>query len=98
MNRKKERKSQSGFCIFPSYKFCGPNCSGPGKPFNEVDDCCKKHDECLQKHPQCYCDQKFRECLRPKVNLTSDKGRVSSHVWIYVNPNYFYMLEERLRE
>ncbi|WP_371514479.1 hypothetical protein [Solibacillus sp. R5-41] len=30
------------FC-YPSYKYCGPGCSGSGRPIYAVDSCCKLH-------------------------------------------------------
>ncbi|WP_348029845.1 phospholipase [Aciduricibacillus chroicocephali] len=67
----------SGSCIFPGYKWCGPNCSGPGAPINDVDNCCMKHDLCLLegKHSRYECDLMFMECLEPKVNYHTLKGR-----------------------
>ncbi|MGX6444949.1 phospholipase [Neobacillus sp. K501] len=64
------------FCIFPGYRWCGPGCSGPGAPVNDVDACCYKHDRCLKRGiPSCYCDEQFLECLRPKINARTQKGR-----------------------
>ena len=85
LNKTKRGKSQAGFCLFPKYKWCGPGCSGPGIPINDVDTCCKGHDKCLKRHSQCYCDKKFRECLRPRVSLTSEKGRVAALMYIYMS-------------
>ncbi|WP_409305813.1 phospholipase [Peribacillus sp. SCS-155] len=63
-------------CIFPGYKWCGPGCSGPGAPVNDVDDCCRKHDLCLSKGTsRCRCDREFLACLRPKINRNTQKGR-----------------------
>ena len=78
------KNNRSPFCIFPGYRWCGPGCSGPGKPINDVDACCKAHDRCLKSHSQCYCDRKFLECLRQKTDLTTKKGRVATLMYIYM--------------
>lgn len=71
-----KRQSPFSLCIFPGYKWCGPGCSGPGKPVNDVDECCYYHDQCLsQGYSPCYCDKKFMECLRPKINPNTQKGK-----------------------
>jgi|SRR6476620_579136 len=85
LNKMNRGKSQAGFCLFPKYKYCGPGCSGPGIPYNDVDACCQGHDECLKFNSQCYCDQQFRKCLRPKVNLKSEKGRVAALMYNYMS-------------
>lgn len=65
-----------GFCLFPGYRWCGPGCSGPGAPINDVDACCKRHDRCLRMgRSRCECDQEFLRCLRPKIDLNTEKGR-----------------------
>lgn len=70
------QKRRRGFCLFPGYNWCGPGCSGPGAPINDVDACCKKHDLCLKAgRPVCECDQGFIDCLRPKVDFHTEKGR-----------------------
>ena len=78
------KNNRSPFCIFPNYRYCGPGCSGPGKPYNDVDGCCQAHDICLEKHSQCYCDLKFLDCLRRKTDLTTKKGRVATLMYIYM--------------
>lgn len=73
------------FCIFPGYKWCGPGCSGPGAPINDVDACCKAHDKCYQRFgPSCRCDRAFLDCLRPKVNSYSQKGRQAALMYNYM--------------
>ncbi|MBE6184432.1 Parvovirus coat protein VP1-like protein [Heyndrickxia ginsengihumi] len=71
-----ERKKRGlGFCV-RGYRWCGPGCSGPGAPTNDVDACCKLHDQCYRRYGQCaYCDELFMKCLRPKINRYSKKGR-----------------------
>ncbi|GLC87190.1 Parvovirus coat protein VP1-like protein [Lysinibacillus piscis] len=59
------RQRKRGFCV-PGYNYCGPGCSGPGKPTNAVDACCKQHDECYARYGRtAYCDQLFQNCLQP---------------------------------
>ncbi|WP_074433063.1 phospholipase [Neobacillus dielmonensis] len=73
MNR---RRSPFSLCVFPGYKWCGPGCSGPGRPINDVDACCYQHDRCLsQGYSPCECDKKFMNCLRSKINPNTQKGR-----------------------
>ncbi|WP_209122728.1 phospholipase [Alkalihalobacillus sp. BA299] len=79
------RKRGFGLCIFPGYKWCGPGCSGPGAPINDVDECCQRHDQCLSAgRSRCECDRKFLHCLRPKVNNYSDKGRKAAIMYEYM--------------
>ncbi|MCA1055997.1 phospholipase [Rossellomorea aquimaris] len=64
------------FCIFPEYKWCGPGCSGPGEPINEVDAACMKHDLCYERYgPSCHCDHQFLSEIKPHVNLANKEGR-----------------------
>ncbi|RFU63595.1 phospholipase [Bacillus sp. V59.32b] len=73
--RKREERRQ-GRCIFPGYKWCGPACSGPGAPVNDVDNCCRRHDLCLERGiSPCKCDTEFLDCLRPKINRHTQKGK-----------------------
>ncbi|WP_321175662.1 phospholipase [Neobacillus sedimentimangrovi] len=70
------RKSPFRFCVFPGYNWCGPGCSGPGAPINDVDACCMKHDQCLRSGiDRCQCDYEFMNCLYHKRNPYTDKGR-----------------------
>ncbi|MDX8366780.1 phospholipase [Cytobacillus sp. IB215665] len=63
-------------CLFPGYRWCGPGCSGPGAPINDVDAACKAHDECYRIYGRTYeCDLMFVRQLRPKVNPYTEKGR-----------------------
>ena len=72
----KRGRNPYAFCIFPGYKWCGPGCSGPGMPVNDVDACCYQHDLCLRQGiPSCHCDQQFLNCLQPKINPYTQKGR-----------------------
>ncbi|MEN2767647.1 phospholipase [Ornithinibacillus xuwenensis] len=63
-------------CIFPGYNWCGPGCSGPGAPVNDVDALCKAHDECYRRSGnRRACDEAFIRQLRPKINRQTQKGR-----------------------
>ncbi len=70
------RKRNHLGCVFPGYRWCGPGCSGPGPPINDVDACCMRHDRCLRRgiHP-CICDEQFMHCLRPKMIRRTRDGR-----------------------
>ncbi|WP_175986856.1 phospholipase [Bacillus sp. Marseille-Q1617] len=69
-------KNSPMFCIFPEYKWCGPGCSGPGKPINEVDAACMEHDLCYERYgPACHCDREFLSQLKPHANFNTKKGR-----------------------
>ncbi|MDV2580736.1 phospholipase [Alkalibacillus haloalkaliphilus] len=64
------------FCL-PGYRYCGPGCSGPGKPVNKVDRACRQHDKCyyagLNRRS---CDQKF---IRELDRLSSRCTREARH-------------------
>ena len=60
----------------PGYNWCGPGCSGPGKPVNRVDAACRAHDKCYDKYgPICKCDREFMERLRPLMDQRNREGR-----------------------
>lgn len=70
-----------GLCM-PGYNWCGPGCSGPGAPTNDVDACCKMHDDCYKRFGASPgCDQAFLNCLSRKRNPYTKKGR---------DANFFY--------
>ena len=91
------KNNRSPFCIFPNYRYCGPGCSGPGQPYNDVDGCCQAHDRCLEKHSQCYCDRKFLECLRPKAKLTTSKGRIATLMYIYMKVQTVFTCKDQFQ-
>ncbi|RHW33390.1 Parvovirus coat protein VP1-like protein [Lysinibacillus yapensis] len=72
------RHRRIGYCA-PGYRYCGPGCSGPGSPTNQVDACCKAHDECYfynkDKSYRRYCDNLFYQCLAPYTNHPNKIGR-----------------------
>jgi Phospholipase A2. len=50
--------------------WCGPLCSGPGDPIDNVDSCCQVHDNCYAENGyfDCDCDLALLDCLYPYVN------------------------------
>ena len=78
-------KRKEGFCVFSGYRWCGPGCSGPGSPINDVDAACKAHDECYHRFGNpCYCDQQFMQRLKPKINPATTKGRHAKLLYEYM--------------
>lgn len=79
------RRNPFGLCIFPGYRWCGPGCSGPGAPINDVDGCCRRHDHCLKSgaHP-CQCDFEFMDCLYHKRSRYSEKGRKAALMYDFM--------------
>lgn len=74
MKRRKRRKGR-GLC-YPGYNWCGPGCSGPSAPTNQVDSCCKKHDLCYDKYgPTRECDEMLLNCLSSQINPRTKMGR-----------------------
>lgn len=68
-------------CVYG--KWCGPGCSGPGAPVDDVDRCCQAHDRCYSDRGYfaCSCNQKLLACVAPKRNLHTPKGRAAWAVW-----------------
>lgn len=61
---------------YPGYRYCGPGCTGPGKPVNVVDECCRQHDLCYEMgYPKRYCDEYFQFCIYPYINSHTKMGR-----------------------
>jgi len=81
------RNQRSGlrFRIFPGYNWCGPGCSGPGSPINDVDAACKAHDKCYKRHGStCKCDCEFLERLRPLLDRRTKEGRHARLMYNYM--------------
>lgn len=96
MRRLKRRK------LFPCFygNWCGPGCSGPDAPIDDVDNCCKKHDKCYEKkgYFSKSCDKKLLECLRSKVDSRTAKGRAAGIIYSYYSLHRrddFYQKESR---
>ncbi|MFC7745961.1 phospholipase [Lentibacillus kimchii] len=69
-------RARPGRCVFPGYRFCGPNCSGPGPPVNMTDAACQAHDACLESGGSpCICDQLFIQHLQRLMNPYTKEGR-----------------------
>jgi len=79
------------FCVFPGYNYCGPGCSGPGAPINDVDAACRAHDECYRRYGNKYaCDQEFLQRLRPKINPYTQKGRHAKTIYNFMRIKSFF--------
>ncbi|KKE80321.1 phospholipase [Oceanobacillus caeni] len=79
------------FCVFPGYRWCGPGCSGPGAPINDVDAICKAHDECYRRNGNRHaCDQVFLRRLEPKINPYTQKGRQARTLYHLMKVKSFY--------
>ncbi|MBS4201022.1 phospholipase [Bacillus sp. FJAT-49732] len=84
MTRKRYRR-RLRICVLPGYRWCGPGCSGPGAPINEVDAACKAHDECYQRYgSSCDCDRAFLRRLRSIKNPHTRTGRHASLLYEYM--------------
>ena len=79
------------FCILPGYNWCGPGCSGPGAPINDVDAACKAHDDCYRRcgNP-CECDREFLNRLHPIINQNTQKGRHARLLYNYMKLQSFF--------
>lgn len=86
------RNRKGGFCVLPGYNWCGPGCSGPGAPINEIDAACKAHDECYRRgNNRCECDREFLSKLQPKINSYSQKGRHARILYNYMKVQTAFM-------
>lgn len=84
-NRRNRKRERRGICVFPGYNWCGPGCSGPGAPINDVDAACKAHDECYRSgRHRCECDREFLHRLYPKINSNTQKGRHARTLYHYM--------------
>ncbi|MCJ8009286.1 phospholipase [Lederbergia wuyishanensis] len=84
MSRRRYEK-RFRFCVFPGYNWCGPGCSGPGAPVNEVDAACKAHDDCYRVSSKyCECDYEFLRRLHPLINPNTRMGRQASLLYNYM--------------
>ena len=73
------------FCILPGYNWCGPGCSGPGEPINEIDAACRAHDICYRMgRSRCDCDYEFLDRLYPQINPHTQEGRHARLVYNYM--------------
>ncbi|MED1643609.1 phospholipase A2 family protein [Brevibacillus agri] len=82
MGRRRRRAGRIP-CLYGNW--CGPGCSEPGAPIDDIDRCCKKHDRCYQKRGyfSCSCDQELLRCLQNKIDMNTEKGRVAAMISAY---------------
>lgn len=63
----------------PGYRYCGPGCSGPGAPLNQLDAYCMQHDVCYrQPISRRICDEIFLQRLYPYTFRNDKLGRDAS--------------------
>jgi hypothetical protein len=82
----RKRNNRFNTCI-PGYNWCGPFCSGPAAPINEIDRCCKMHDKCykFRGYDSCSCNRDFRKCLRPHINHITREGRTAAMMYNFIS-------------
>ncbi|SHH44780.1 phospholipase [Virgibacillus chiguensis] len=79
------RQRKAAFCFPGGYRWCGPGCSGPGEPINDVDAICKEHDLCYRRTgDRCKCDQAFLKQMQLKIDPTTVKGRHARTMYHYM--------------
>ncbi|NBJ69465.1 MULTISPECIES: phospholipase [Clostridia] len=72
-------------CFPGGYRWCGPGCSGPGEPINDIDAICKAHDMCYRRsRDRCKCDKAFLERMRLKIDPRTAKGRHARTMYNYM--------------
>ncbi|MBM7570770.1 phospholipase A2 family protein [Aquibacillus albus] len=82
--RRRQIRRRPGLCL-PGYRWCGPGCSGPGEPVNEVDNCCKDHDDCYRKYGSSRkCDELLLDCLQNKLDNRSPSGRDARLIYNFI--------------
>ncbi|MFS0672571.1 Parvovirus coat protein VP1-like protein [Ornithinibacillus sp. 179-J 7C1 HS] len=60
----------------PGYRYCGPRCSGPGTPTNQLDYFCMQHDICYRNPvSRRVCDDVFLRQLQPYLHRRDKLGR-----------------------
>lgn len=58
------------------YRYCGPFCSGPGRPVNILDAICMEHDTCYRSSmSRSRCDAQFLQRMHPYVHHRGALGR-----------------------
>ncbi|MFD1205964.1 MULTISPECIES: phospholipase [Sporosarcina] len=84
-------RGRKGFCLFPGYNWCGPKCSGPGAPINDVDAACRAHDICYATgRNRCECDREFLRALHSKIDPFTEKGRNARLMYRYMKMQSFF--------
>ncbi|UFJ43253.1 phospholipase [Brevibacillus humidisoli] len=76
------------FCFHGNW--CGPGCSGPEAPIDDVDACCRAHDLCYRRHGyfSCRCNKQFLKCLRRKRDMWIKKGRKAAMMYSYIKRSW----------
>ncbi len=70
----------------PGYRYCGPYCSGPGRPVNQLDAFCREHDLCYRSSiSRRYCDEFFLHRLRPYLHERGRIGRDAALMYRAIN-------------
>ncbi|UYZ11576.1 phospholipase [Brevibacillus sp. WF146] len=79
----RKRRFGSIPCFYGNW--CGPGCSGPEPPIDEIDRCCMMHDKCYRKRGYfaCSCDKKLVKCLKKHLDRTTEKGRKAYLMYLY---------------
>ncbi|MFD2043775.1 Parvovirus coat protein VP1-like protein [Ornithinibacillus salinisoli] len=66
----------------PGYRYCGPGCSGPGAPVNQLDYYCMQHDACYRQHgSRRVCDDIFLRRLQPYIHRRDQLGRDAAFMY-----------------
>lgn len=60
---------------YPGYRYCGPGCSGPGTPVNQLDRICMEHDACYRRQSKRVCDDIFLRQTSRIANQPNRMGR-----------------------
>ncbi|WP_213025824.1 phospholipase A2 family protein [Brevibacillus reuszeri] len=83
MAKRRKNRARRLPCLYGNW--CGPGCSGPGAPIDDIDSCCKKHDICYEKRGyfSCSCDRELLNCLSKKIDYSTEKGRMAALISAY---------------
>src|SRR6266852_688604 len=75
-------------CLYGNW--CGPGCSGPDAPVDDVDECCRIHDGCYgdRGYFACSCDQELLGCVGPKMDAWTEKGLAAAAIWTYFSQSW----------
>ena len=83
MKEENKRNRLLGFCIFPGYNWCGPGCSGPDDPANDVDAVVKLMMNALRKIRNVIAIESFFIVSGQKLNLLVKKEE-SHYLCIFI--------------
>ncbi|RXT07249.1 hypothetical protein EIZ39_13995 [Ammoniphilus sp. CFH 90114] len=66
---------------FPCFygNWCGPGCSGPNRPIDGLDACCRSHDRCYRRRGwrNCNCDRQLTRCAEKYADPLTVRGRMA---------------------